>query len=187
MTIHLSCTNLCFCFFFLCRQVSEVAHINGWLMASMGQIARSLSVLDRSVEMYHSSADPASQKGITSLVCKLDSTLQCVVATTAFGMGIQVNDVDFVIHWGPTKDVLTYWQEGGRCARGGRQGHAELDLFPPSMNKRFVDDSMMQVCKGVTDGYCLRAAVLQHLQVSSMEKYVKMTWSHPPCCSVCEE
>jgi len=54
---------------------------------------------------------------------------RCLISTVAFGMGVQIGNVEEVIHWGVAKDLLSYWQEAGRCARDGRPGISRILAF----------------------------------------------------------
>ncbi len=50
--------------------------------------------------------------------------------TTAFGMGVQIDYVDLVMHWCPCKSSLAYWQAIARCGRDARNIHAGLYFSP---------------------------------------------------------
>ena len=52
------------------------------------------------------------------------STLRLIIATSAFGLGIDIPDVRQVIHWGLTSTVEEYVQESGRGGRDGLSAQA---------------------------------------------------------------
>ena len=76
----------------------------------------------RLIEMYHSRTDKGSVDRIMKGFVNSGGKIRVLVATVAFGMGIDLPDVDVIIHWGVEGTALSYWQELGRCARDGRKG-----------------------------------------------------------------
>ncbi|HXF96833.1 MAG TPA: helicase-related protein, partial [Gemmatimonadales bacterium] len=89
----------------------------------------------------------------------LRDRLRVIVATTAFGMGIDKPDVRRVLHWGPARTLDGYYQEAGRAGRDGAPAECRLLWRPEDFAHGEIAPAMRRYVESRT---CRRRTLLAY-------------------------
>ena len=80
----------------------------------------------RLVEMYHAGTPETVKRHISKNLAHDESHIRVLIATIAFGMGIDCKNVTRILHFGPSKNIESYIQESGRAGRDGSNSECIL-------------------------------------------------------------
>lgn len=108
------------------------------------EIAQLLLVNGFKAAPYHAGLDPdVREKNQDDF---LNEETDIIVATIAFGMGIDKPDVRFVVHYDVPKSLEGYYQETGRSGRDGLEGHCLMFYSHNDLSKleKFNKDKSVQ-------------------------------------------
>ncbi|KAL5000736.1 P-loop containing nucleoside triphosphate hydrolase protein [Aspergillus recurvatus] len=107
-----------------------------------------------------------------------------IVATTAFGMGIDNPEVRFVVHWSPPRTFEGFVQESGRAGRDGRAA-ASIVYYSPQERERVLNHIRRDI-ENVNNSTGGRNAGLNRDKVSALRNLYARKQSFEKVVRYCE-
>lgn len=108
------------------------------------EIASYLKRRGHRVDYYHAGREDLERKRVQErFFDDGHDGLDLVVATNAFGMGIDKSNIRYIIHWTMTGTLEQYYQEAGRAGRDGETAHCILFYCPDDrkLHEWFIKES----------------------------------------------
>ena len=134
---------------------------------------------NRLFDMFHSGTQVEVKEEIIRYFKDPTSNLRIVIATIAFGLGIDCPNVRQVIHYGPPEDVESYVQHIGRAGRDNERS-CSLLLHGPGLY-RYTDEYLKDYC--VKTDECRRDKLYKHFSCYKHASCNKGCM----CCDFCME
>ena len=165
-----------------CATIQQVADIFSIIKRDLGMnITESPNMPNilpfRLVDMFTSWQHISYEATYTSGILQKASKLRLIIATSAFGLGVDCPDITRVINWGPPPTLEDLLQQSGRAGRDGTQSEAILCYVKPGQNT----SSAMQKY-GTNQVMCRRELLYRDLLFSASNSKVQPCL----CCDVCE-
>ena len=157
---------------YLNKQKNESGIIYASSRREVDQIHQLLSRLGFLTTKYHAGLSENERKIAQDAFIKDEKTI--MIATNAFGMGIDKSNVCFVIHYNMPRNIESYYQEAGRAGRDGEPSDCFL-LFSKQdvqLHKFLIDESSLNEDRREQEYNSLNQMVLYCYTEECLQSYI---------------
>ena len=135
--------------------------------------------------VYHGGMDNADRRIVHHQF--LNDEVKCIVATMAFGMGINKPDVRVVIHYGCPKNLESYYQEIGRAGRDGENAYCYLfyGMNDFKMQELFINNGTDEVNK--MNGHRLLKLMKAFVQTQDCRRKMLLNYFNEKYANKCQK
>uniref|UniRef100_A0A7M5VBC3 DNA 3'-5' helicase n=2 Tax=Clytia hemisphaerica TaxID=252671 RepID=A0A7M5VBC3_9CNID len=137
--------------------------------------------LSRPYARFHSRTQIEVKSMINKSLSDPNGKVRFLMATIAFGMGIDCKGLHTVIHFGTPSDMDDYFQESGRVGRDGAQSRAILLTYPHCLVSPKISKGMKAYAKN--SEVCRRKVLMAQYSTDSFQSFQPLHL----CCDVCEK
>lgn len=159
-----------------CQTIKQCSLIYGTLKLVLGQSMYEAGSNCPVLEMLHSCTPDDNKEAVLKSFCTEDGPILVLVATLAFGMGVDCKGVHRTIHFGPSKNVEAFIQETGRAGRDGKPSFSYLVYKGLMLNH--VEKDIKEYLKTKE---CRRKTLLKHFGI----EHLTISGSIHTCCDNC--
>ncbi|ANQ07222.1 DNA helicase [Plasmodium coatneyi] len=190
------------------RNVDKIGIIYCFKRNTCDEISKYLREQGIQALSYHAGLTTSARKRIQEKW--INGKAKILVATIAFGMGIDRKDVSFIIHFNLPKSIENYYQECGRSGRNGnvsfcylyyskedveklsyiiRSRYSNLDQQDLTIQKKFEKEIYNLECMHnlCVQEKCVRSQILAHFGELPPPKGISGNGDDDYCCSYCSD
>ena len=139
-------------FIIYCRSIKAVGQLYHFFQRSLGNkfyVSSTKRIDTRLVAMFHNATSARVKDVVAKTFTNLDSNIRVVIATVAFGMGLDIPDVKYVLQFWASRSLEQFYQESGRAGRKENfQAYSITYYHGTDVTELATDKPMRDYCHG---------------------------------------